>query len=106
MTEPLQTTAQNSALSRSDVARIARLARLQLSESELEVYSVQLGKILDFMAVLREVDTTGIEPMISAVPCENVFREDVVVESLPRKLALSNAPKTDGKTFLVPNILG
>ncbi len=106
MTEPQQATKTSPALPLSDVARIARLARLKLTENELAIYSNQLGKILEFMTVLREVDTTGVEPMISAVPCENVFREDLIVESLPRKLALANAPKTDGKSFLVPNILG
>jgi aspartyl-tRNA(Asn)/glutamyl-tRNA(Gln) amidotransferase subunit C len=101
-----QTSPQSATLPPEEVAKIARLARLKLSSDELTLYSRQIGQILDFMNVLREVDTTGIEPMVSAVPCENVFRQDVVVDSLPRKTVLANAPRTDGKFFLVPNILG
>ena len=93
-------------LSRDEVAKVAHLARLKLSESELDSLTVQLGKVLDYVRVLDNVDTTDVQPMSHAVEMSNVFREDELRPSLPRDAALSNAPKSDGQSFLVPPILG
>jgi aspartyl-tRNA(Asn)/glutamyl-tRNA(Gln) amidotransferase subunit C len=66
----------------------------------------QLGQILDYMALLKEVNTEGVEPMAHAVEMANVFREDRVEPSLPRELALANAPKRDEECYRVPAVLG
>lgn len=89
----------------SEVGKVARLARLKLSEVELQDCHKQLGDILEYVKLLDEVDVTGVAPMSHPVPVQNVFREDVPVESLSRDEALQNACKTDGRFFLVPRIL-
>ncbi len=95
----------STSLDRGTVLRVARLARLRLVESEIDDYLQKLSTILEYVEQLKEVSTDGVEPMAHAVELNNVFREDVVVPSLPRELALSNAPKSDGKFFLVPQII-
>lgn len=92
-------------LSMDDVKKVANLSRLALTDEELAGMQTHLGHILDYFEILKDVDTEGVEPMAHAIELNNVFREDVVLESLPREEALSNAPKTDGKYFLVPEIL-
>lgn len=88
-----------------DLSRIAKLARLNLSEEELQTYAPQLSGILEYVAVLDEVDIDDVAEMPHAVDLQNVFREDVQADSLDRDDALSNAPKTDGQYFQVPRIL-
>ncbi|MCA8999057.1 MAG: Asp-tRNA(Asn)/Glu-tRNA(Gln) amidotransferase subunit GatC [Planctomycetaceae bacterium] len=92
-------------LTRENVAKIARLSRLSLSDEELDRFTEQLGEILDYVQLLNEVDTSGVEPMAHAGDLTNVFREDEPHPSLPRDQAFANAPKSDGKYFLVPPIL-
>lgn len=92
-------------LSPEDVQKVATLARLKLSEEELEQIGHQLGEILDYVAVLDEVDVSEVEPMAHVADVFNAFRADETRVSLPREESLSNAPKTDGKYFLVPQIL-
>ncbi|MGC1275591.1 MAG: Asp-tRNA(Asn)/Glu-tRNA(Gln) amidotransferase subunit GatC [Planctomycetaceae bacterium] len=92
-------------LSRRDVEKVALLARLHLSDPELDRMTQQLGTILGYVERLGEVDTEGVEPMAHAVERTNVFRDDVETPMLPREAALANAPKTDGRYFLVPQIL-
>lgn len=92
-------------LSRDDVRKVAELARLKVSDNELDSLADDLRSMIGYVQVLSEVDTTGIAPMVHAVELENVLREDVLVPSLPRAEALSNAPKTDGNFFLVPPII-
>lgn len=92
-------------LTRADVLKVANLARLKLSEAEVADYTAKLGSILEYVESLNEVDTEDVEPMVHAVELSNVFRRDGVVPSLTREAALSNAPKTDGQFFLVPQIL-
>lgn len=96
MPEPLNT---------ADLARVASLARLKLSPEELATVSTQLGRILEYVQVLNELDTENVQPMAHAVEMSNVFRDDVVVEPLPRNDALANAPRSDGRFFLVPQII-
>ncbi len=69
-------------------------------------FAQQLGDVLKYVEQLDEVNVDGVEPMVHAVEVRNVLRKDEVAQSLPREQALSNAPKTDGKYFLVPPILG
>jgi aspartyl-tRNA(Asn)/glutamyl-tRNA(Gln) amidotransferase subunit C len=92
-------------LTREDVAKVAVLARLKLGEDELDRFASQLGQVLEYVGLLKELDTHGVEPMAHAVEVTNVFREDVPGASLPRDRALANAPRTDGRYFLVPPIL-
>lgn len=92
-------------LSRDDVRKVADLARLKLSDGELDSLANDLRAIVGYVEILNEVDTTGITPMVHAVELQNVLRPDVRIESLPRDAALSNAPKTDGEHFLVPPII-
>lgn len=92
-------------LSAEDVLKVARLARLKLSDADVAKFSQQLGDILGYVRQLNAVPTDGVEPMAHAVPVQNVLREDVELPSLPRAEALQNAPRADGKFFLVPQIL-
>ena len=92
-------------LSEDDIRKVAELARLNLSEQEVVELRPQLSKLIDYVAVLDEVDTEDIEPMVHAIEQTNVFRDDVPTAPLPREEALANAPKTDGKYFLVPPII-
>lgn len=92
-------------LSRDDVRKVAALARLKVTEDELDSLASDLRAIIGYVQVLNEVDTTGVVPMVHAVELQNVLRPDVIVEPLPRAAALSNAPRTDGECFLVPAII-
>jgi aspartyl-tRNA(Asn)/glutamyl-tRNA(Gln) amidotransferase subunit C len=92
-------------LNRDDVAKVALLGRLKLSSEELDRFTLQLARVLEYVDVLSEVDTQNVEPMAHAVELTNVFRGDVEQPCLPRDEALANAPKTDGRFFLVPPIL-
>jgi aspartyl-tRNA(Asn)/glutamyl-tRNA(Gln) amidotransferase subunit C len=92
-------------LDAAEVARVAKLARLKLSSEELQGVAAQLGRILEYVQVLNELDTEDVQPMAHAVEMSNVFRADAVVESVPRRDALANAPKSDGKFFLVPQVI-
>jgi aspartyl-tRNA(Asn)/glutamyl-tRNA(Gln) amidotransferase subunit C len=92
-------------LTRDEVAKVALLGRLKLSAEELDRMTDQLARILEYVEILNEVDTEKVEPMAHAIELHDVFREDVPVPSLTREDALSNAPKTDGRCFLVPQIL-
>ncbi|MHB1035173.1 MAG: Asp-tRNA(Asn)/Glu-tRNA(Gln) amidotransferase subunit GatC [Pirellulales bacterium] len=93
-------------LTREQVEKVSLLARLQLTPAELETMTAQLSQVVDYMALLSELDTTGVEPMAHAVDLANVFREDEVRPSLDRVLALKNAPHHDGECYLVPAVLG
>ncbi len=66
----------------------------------------QLESILGYIEKLKEVDTTGVEPMAHALPLYNVLREDIVEESLPLNEVLQNAAETDGAFFKVPKVIG
>ena len=81
---------------------IGILARLQLDESEKESAKKKKKKIINYMDVLNEVDTTGIEAMSHAFPVKNVFREDEVRPSVDRELITLNAPKKKDGCFQVP----
>jgi aspartyl-tRNA(Asn)/glutamyl-tRNA(Gln) amidotransferase subunit C len=98
-------TAAVTTLSRDDVIQVAGLARLKLSDAEIDLMTVQLAKVLGYVQILNEVDTEEVEPLSHAVELTNVFREDEVRFCLPREAALANAPKSDGVYFLVPQII-
>jgi aspartyl-tRNA(Asn)/glutamyl-tRNA(Gln) amidotransferase subunit C len=92
-------------LTRDEVAKVALLGRLKLTADEMDRMTVQLGRVLEYVDILNEVDTHNVEPMAHAIELRDVFRADVPVPSLPRKGALANAPKSDGRCFVVPAIL-
>jgi aspartyl-tRNA(Asn)/glutamyl-tRNA(Gln) amidotransferase subunit C len=92
-------------LAPEDVRKVASLARLKLSDDEIAEFSEQLGNVLDYVEVLNELDVTDVEPMAHAAEVTDVLRDDAIRESLPRDAALANAPKSDGRFFLVPQIL-
>ena len=92
-------------LTSADVAKVAILARLRIEPAELETFTVELNSILDYVAQLQELDTTGVEPLAHGNELHNVFRDDVRGTPLDRKKALANAPQTDGVSFLVPPVM-
>ena len=92
-------------IDRKTVEKVAKLARLQLTDEELDRYGGQLGAILDYIAKLEKLDVSGLEPLAHAVDTDNVFREDVPRPSLPRDAALQNAPEKNGDFFIVPKIV-
>jgi aspartyl-tRNA(Asn)/glutamyl-tRNA(Gln) amidotransferase subunit C len=92
-------------ISRDDVAHLARLARLAVTDEELDVFAGQLDVILKSVARVREVSATDIAPMSHAVPMTNVYRTDEVRPSLPREDVLAAAPAVEDEKFRVPRIL-
>jgi aspartyl-tRNA(Asn)/glutamyl-tRNA(Gln) amidotransferase subunit C len=92
-------------ITKQDVIYVASLAQLSPDDATQERLVKELGEILGYMDKLNELDTRDIEPTMHALAMTNVFRDDVVGESLTREAALQNAPKTDGEYFLVPKIL-
>jgi aspartyl-tRNA(Asn)/glutamyl-tRNA(Gln) amidotransferase subunit C len=93
-------------LSRQEVERVSLLARLRLSETELDTMTAQLGQVVQYVDQLSELDTQDVEPMAHAVEVSNVFRGDELRPSLDRAEALANAPHHDGQFYLVPAVLG
>jgi len=93
-------------ISSTDIQRVAHLARLQLSETELESYSVQMKAIVEFVDQLQHVDTSGVEPMVHAIELTNVLANDQVRNGLSREQALANSPDHDEECFRVPAVLG
>ncbi len=92
-------------ITRNEVEHVATLARLNMSEEELDRMTGQLDTILSYVAKLDELDTAGVVPTTHAFSINNAFREDEVQESLPLKEALANAPKDNGESFVVPKII-
>jgi len=88
-------------IEREQVRHVARLARLGITEAEVEVFSRQISAILEAMDVLNELDTTNVEPTAQVTGLENVLRDDVVRPSLPRELVLANAPLPEDGCFRV-----
>lgn len=93
-------------LSIDDVRRVANLARLEFSESELGEITKQLGNVVALVDELSQVNTEGVEPMVHAIELNNVLAADVVKPSLERTEALKNAPSADEECFRVPAVLG
>jgi aspartyl-tRNA(Asn)/glutamyl-tRNA(Gln) amidotransferase subunit C len=91
-------------LSLDDVRKVAWLARLELSDADLAAMRQQLSAILDYVAQLNEIDTTGVDELAHPLPIANVFRPDEPVPSLPVDAALQNAPKRTGDYFAVPAV--
>ena len=92
-------------LSREDVLHIALLARLGLTETEVEQLSEQLSNILENFEVLQQVDTSDVPPTEHSIALQNVMRDDEVATSFPPSDILANAPRKDGDFFRVRAVL-
>ena len=93
-------------ISREDVAHVARLARLDVTEDELDRFAGQLGAVLEHAADLAALDTAGVPPTAHPHPLANVLRDDVIRPSLDRDEVLAMAPAAEDGRFRVPRILG
>ena len=92
-------------LSRKEVLHIALLARLGLTENEVNRLSEQLSNILENFEVLQQVDTTDIPPTAQSIPLQNVVKEDKVTPCLTQNQILANAPRREGDFFRVKAVL-
>jgi aspartyl-tRNA(Asn)/glutamyl-tRNA(Gln) amidotransferase subunit C len=92
-------------ITRDEVAHLARLSRLALTDDELERFAGQLDVIISAVARVQEVAAAGIPPMTHAAELANVFREDIVVPPLGAEVALAQAPAAELGRFRVPRIL-
>jgi len=88
-----------------DVPYLARLARLEITPEEVELFGGQIGRILDHVEQMNKLDITGIEPTSHAITVFDVIREDRVTESLPKETILENAPRSANGLFVVPKVL-
>jgi aspartyl-tRNA(Asn)/glutamyl-tRNA(Gln) amidotransferase subunit C len=98
--------AKASPLTREDVAHVAALARLSLTEEELDLYTGQLAQVLDHAADVASLDLAGVEPTAHAMALINVLRDDEEVPCLDRAEVLAQAPEVEDHRFKVPRILG
>tara|TARA_Y100000590_G_scaffold381816_1_gene451287 strand:- start:4158 stop:4463 length:306 start_codon:yes stop_codon:yes gene_type:complete len=90
---------------RDEVLKIASLAKLHLSEDEVDLYTDQMNEILDYMHHLDELDTENVEPLSHVLDQLNMTRRDEEEPSLSHDDALSNAPDSDGEYFVVPSVI-
>lgn len=89
-----------------EVRHVAKLARLRLTDAELEEYRVQLSSVLDHIALLNELDVTDVEPMARPTDAANRFDEDEVKPAMPIEQLLANAPAVEDVYIAVPKVLG
>ena len=94
-----------ASISRADVEHVAHLARLHLTDEEVDRMQTQLSNILEAIETLRDVDTSHVGPTASVIQLENVMREDVVAAPMDREAALANAPLRDDPFLRVPTVL-
>lgn len=93
-------------LTRDDAAYVAKLARLDLTDEELDTYAAQLATVLEHAAAVAALDTAGIAPTSHPLPLRNVLRPDTIRPPLDREEVLAQAPATENGRFRVPRILG
>ena len=93
-------------ITREDVAHVARLARLDVTDDEVETFTEQLAAVLDHARDVEALDTEGVPPTAHPLPLQNVFRDDVAQPSLDRDEVLAMAPAAEEGRFRVPRILG
>ncbi|MCM0081267.1 Asp-tRNA(Asn)/Glu-tRNA(Gln) amidotransferase subunit GatC [Geomonas sp. Red32] len=92
-------------ITRAEVEHVAKLARLELSEPELDTFTAQMDSILAYVEKLNALDTDGIVPTSHAVPMENAFRPDQPKDSIGVEAALANAPQHTDSFFQVPKVI-
>jgi aspartyl-tRNA(Asn)/glutamyl-tRNA(Gln) amidotransferase subunit C len=95
-----------ASISRDDVAHVARLARLELTEDELELFTAQLAAVLEHAADVEALDVGDVPPTMHPYPLRNVLRDDAVRPSVDRDEVLGQAPAAEDGRFKVPPILG
>ncbi len=93
------------AISREELEHVARLARLELTEEEIELFRGQLGAVLERAKRIQNLALDDFPPTAHPIDLTNVFRQDVVVPPLPPDQILENAPDREGDLFRVPRIL-
>lgn len=96
----------SNSITQEQVRHVAKLSRLKLSEEEISQFTRQLGRVLEYVAKLQELDVEGVEPMAHPTQLTNRLREDVPAEPLPVEVALANAPDKEPPFFKVPRVLG
>lgn len=92
-------------LNKDDIAAVAHLSRLELSESEKDNFTVQINKLLDAFETLQQLDTSKVEPTSHAIHVYNVFREDKVKPSLTPEDVVANGPVVADNCFIVPRVV-
>ncbi|MCS7053287.1 MAG: Asp-tRNA(Asn)/Glu-tRNA(Gln) amidotransferase subunit GatC [Ignavibacterium sp.] len=90
---------------KEEIIKIAKLAKLKLNDNEIEKFTSQFNQILDYMKKLNEINTDEVQPLSHPLEINNVMRDDELKDSIPRELALSNAPDKDDKFFKVPKVI-
>ncbi|MFC1593726.1 Asp-tRNA(Asn)/Glu-tRNA(Gln) amidotransferase subunit GatC [Candidatus Omnitrophota bacterium] len=90
---------------KKDIEYIGQLSRINLDNNELDYFAKQLEEILVYIKKLDELDVSEVEPTAHVLPIKNVFRQDVLKDSLPVKEVLKNAPSQDERFFKVPKII-
>lgn len=93
-------------ITKADVMYVANLARLNLDDAAMTMFAGQIGKILDYVDTLRQVDTDGVAPTSHAIFLNNAFREDDMKPHPGQEGALANAPEKESGQFTVPKIIG
>ena len=93
-------------ITKEEVVHVAKLARLNLDDGAIALYTKQLGDILTYMDTLNRVDTKDVPPTSHAIFINNAFRDDEVKVSIPVERALTNAPESENGTFVVPKVVG
>ncbi|MCW2637243.1 MAG: gatC [Blastococcus sp.] len=101
----MSTPSQEARVTRQEIAHLARLARLAVTDEELDLFAGQLAVVLDAVAHVGEAPVEDVSPTTHAVPMTNVMRADVARPSLPRDVVLAGAPAAEDDRFRVPRIL-
>jgi aspartyl-tRNA(Asn)/glutamyl-tRNA(Gln) amidotransferase subunit C len=92
-------------IDKQQVRKVVKLARLELTETEVAQFAGQLSAILEYVEKMNGLDTENVEPLAHSLPVKNCFRQDEVKDSLGTEKTLANAPQRDGDFFKVPKIL-
>lgn len=92
-------------ISKDEVLHVARLARLEIRDADIDRFAGQIGTILDYVDTLKQVDTTGVVATSHAITLTNAFREDEETVHLSQDTSLANAPEKDDGAFVVPKVL-
>ncbi len=87
------------------IDRLAHLARLEFSDEEKKELKADLESMIGFVEKLKEVDTTGVEPLLHITDAVNILRDDEVKQTITKQQALLNAPLTDGDFFITPKVI-
>lgn len=93
-------------MQRSELVKVGRLARIQLTEKEVDTFTQQIGSIIEYIHQLDQIDSLAVQPTTNILSTSNVFRADQIIEILKKEEALSKAPERDGDYFKTPKILG